>query len=194
MTETARKCSTPAEIVDVWKVADFFGIPELCHQAETAMKRRLDESAIFLGFVPKRRAQKRADRGCENIIVVYDLCGHTVRESRACPVRYARPETVFYLCDPKYTIHRESACDRSRCQIRNQGGPANAPPGQQPAAPDDATRALIEDEIRMLCRALVLAITETPQGSCMQKELIRHMCTTRVALWEGFTVCRFLES
>lgn len=195
MTETARKCSTPAEIVDVWKVADFFGIPELCHQAEIAMVRRLRESGILLNFVPlaERGITKLSGRGCENIIVVYDLCGRLRRESRACPVRNVRPETVFHLCEPEHTIHRDSACRPSCSQIRNRCGPAPPPLGWR-GPPDDGTRALIEDEIRMLCRALVLAIAETPQGLCMQKELIRHMCTTRVSSWESFTVCRFLES
>lgn len=162
------------------------------------MDRRLEESVMFLGFDPERRTLnpwKQSNCGCAKITVVYDLCGHSLQEARACPVRNARPETVFHICEPEYTIHRESACDPSCCEIWNWWEPAAAAaPTGRPARPDDKTRALIEDEIRMLGRALVSAVAETPLGSCMQEVLIRHMCTTRVALWEGFTVCRFLAS
>lgn len=196
VTETERDCATPAKIVELWKVADFFGIPELCYQAEKAMKTRLRvSSAKLLGFNPILKTLTRRDYGCKAITVVYDLCGHSLQDGRACPVRSARPETVFHLCEPECAVHRDSACDPACCQVRPgyQGGPAPAR-RYQTAPPDDETRALVEDEIRALCKALVLAVAETPQGSFMQEELSRHMCKTRVAAWEGFTLCRFLEA
>lgn len=52
---------------------------------------------------------------------------------------------------------------------------------------------MIEDEIRVLCEALLAATIDTPKGSRMQNVLVDHMCHTRVVAWDGYTVCRFLE-
>lgn len=214
-TGTEHICHTPSKIVEVWKAADFFGMRELADRAAEAMDRRLEASARFLRRIPdpcSPAPPRVSDRGCGTIRAVYEVCGHVLREPRACPVAGARPDTVFHLCDPEHTVVRRGrACDPSCRQVRNWGGPSLSRPGgtswapapNRPApnlpapnrpAPDSETRALIEDEIRALCRALAIATAETPKGSHVQRALVRHMCDTRVVAWGGYAVCRFLET
>lgn len=222
-TETKRHCSTPTEIIHLWKAADFFRLHNVADKAKEAMQRRLKESRRFLSFNPDPEGRTReapADTtGCEAATVVYGSCGHSLQERRACAVRSARPVSVFHLCEPGPT-HRDRAC--GPCQVLlgdSVSGPSSAAarsghpgqlsgdqtspdairdgspdPGVQPARPDYKRRALIEDEIRVLCEALAFATAETRRRSWVQGALIHHLCNTRVAAWGGYSACRFLEA
>lgn len=153
------------------------------------------------------------------MLVKYGLCGHLVREDRKCEVRNVQPQTVFHLCEPERISYRDSKYDSCEASAGVFGGSCSSnaslnrkkeldaevhgstsirSPHQEapdrPTPPDDETRAMIEDEIRTLCETLLVATVDTPQGSRVQKALINHMCSTRVAAWGGFTVCRFLDS
>lgn len=208
-TETHRLCSTPTEIIEIWKTADFFGIHELKNEAQKAMGRRIKASREFLRFNPEseRGNLPRPDNNdCSATTVVYDRCGHSVAEARACPVDCVRPISVLYLCEPGAT-HRDRMC--GRCQLRTgdfscssspteQDGGSTSPTIRSPSPvptfrPGFERREMIEDEIRALGEALMFATAETPLGSDMQMMLVNHICNTRVAAWGGFTVCRFLE-
>lgn len=206
-TETRRLCSTPSEIIEIWKTGDFFRIPEVTHAAWEAMHSRIKASCEFLRFnpEPKSKPPRPDNNGCSATTVVYDRCGHSVYERRACPVGSVRPISVFHLCEPGAT-HRDRMC--GLCQLRtgdfsclsdrpqqDQGvtSPTRSPSPVLSARPGFERREMIEDEIWALGKALVFATAETPQGSAMQMTLVNHICNTRVAAWGGFTVCRFLE-
>ncbi|KAK7727579.1 hypothetical protein SLS63_007021 [Diaporthe eres] len=207
--ETQRLCSTPTEIIEIWKTADFFGIHDIAHEAQDAMGRRLKASREFLNFNPDPESNPQPDNACEATTVVYDPCGHSVRERRACAVRCVRPISVFHLCEPGPT-HLDRMC--GPCQLRKGDFSSRRPPTQQPdqpqqdpgtglalyptpapppAHPDPERREMIENEIRVLCEALAFATAEAPR---IKRRLVHHICNTRVAAWGGFTVCRFLEA
>lgn len=192
---------------------------DLIDAAQNALARRLRVSGEFLRFSPGPRRKPRKNTHCQPMVVEYGLCGHFVHEHRACGVRNVQPQTVFHLSEPERTRYREGMCDicqarsgdsagslSSRCvQLDRQerqhadvhgassvrSSSHKAP--DRPTPPDDETWPMIEEEIRTLCEALLVATVDTPQGSRMQKALINHMCSARVAAWGGYTVCRFLD-
>lgn len=202
-------CSTPCEVVQVWKAGDFFGIHDLRWEAEKAMFRRLRASAEFLNFNPKPNTKAREDRHCKAKTVGHHLCSHFTRETRVCPVSARRSEgdAVFHVEEPLRVEWLYNTCDL--CEKRmtgernlddNLSGLRDAadqhsrryePPAESPE-PDDEIRELIMSEIEGLCEALNLVVGGPTKGSSIHEALINHVCNTPVAAWWGFTVCKFL--
>jgi hypothetical protein len=186
----------------MWKAGDFFDIRELVVEAEKALTNRLAGSAEFFDFNPEPKRNRHKNADCKGMSVRYGVCGHFEREYRSCGVRTAHPQTVFHLCEPQGTRYLDGrlcdTCFENKLRpfdiaAERDESPSRHQNPDRPTPPDDESRALIEHEIQALCEALVVATRDTPQGSRMQKALIDHMCNTRVAAWDGFTVCRFLE-
>ncbi|KAG6358354.1 hypothetical protein INS49_014238 [Diaporthe citri] len=208
-------CSTPTDLVELWKAGDFFGIQDLCSEAENAMFRRLEASVEFLEFNPKHKASPPANKDCHTSMVVNELCGHFIRETRVCPVSSSQGNDVFRVCEPDVLDHRPSLCDlcgsvRDLCEIStrydevldnvlNQMRDAadqrsrRYEPRPIPARPKDETRESVQSEIQHLCEALNIALADTPKESRIHTMLLYHMCKTIVEPWGGIEVCRFLE-
>lgn len=214
VTGTEIHCSTPVEIVEIWKIGDFFGIPELVREAQQAMYRRLNASAEFLACKLEVEWPSWGPNGCEFLRDYYERCGHNAIERRTCAVRNVQPDTVFHLYDPNDWNRRVGFCHECHDSLGLPGDWPHKKPYIWGYRADVAisnrsilcishqdllfgclnkeARVSIEDEIRALCEALVLATNETPLGSGIQKSLIDHLCKTRVNAWLGFTACRLL--
>lgn len=213
--ETNCYCSTVADIVELWKAGDFFRIRDLCLEAEKAMSTRLSASAEFLQLKPKPKTRPRADKSCNTITVVNNLCGHFRRETRVCPVSSLQGNDVFRVCEPHVLDHRPGRCDLCEglcysCEklLKNAGvfdtvldqiivaaieRSEEYAPRPPPTRPKDETRESVESEIQDLCEALNIALADTPKGSRIHTQLLDHMCKTTVEPWGGVEVCRFLE-
>lgn len=208
-------CTTPADIVELWKAGNFFGIQDLWKEAEILMLKRLKKSAEFLQFSPKPKTSARADNDCNTITVVHDLCYHFRRETRVCPVSNSQGNDVFRVCEPHVLDRRPGACDlcgelcgpcekllRNAAEYQNvldmlvvaaEERSSRYQPRPMPAPPQDKTRESVESEIQDLCEALNIALADTPKESRIHTMLLDHMCKTRVEPWGGVEVCRFLE-
>lgn len=208
-------CSTAADIVELWKAGDFFGISEIRLEAVKAMSRRLSASTEFLQPNPKPKTSPRANKSCNTITAVHEVCGHFSRESRVCPVSSLQGNDVFRVCEPHVLDHRPSWCDLcggfcASCvklledarlfyavvdqfrQAAEERSRENAP-RPLPTPPKDETRESVESEIQDLCEALNMVLADTPKGSRIHTQLLDHMCETTVESWGGVEVCRFLE-
>lgn len=208
-------CSTAADIVELWKAGNFFGIRVLLEEAENAMFRRMEASVKFFAFNPKPKTSPRAEKCCNTITVVHDLCNHIKRETRVCPVSSSQGIDVFRVCEPHVFDHRPSRCDFcgdfcETCQrlLRNvellndvrdhiidvaDERSRRYEPRPTFTRPEDRTRERVESEIQELCEALNIALAKTPKESRIHTMLLGHMCKTPVEPWGGVELCRFLE-
>lgn len=212
-------CSTAADIVELWKASNVFGIQVLREEAENAMFRRLEASVEFFAFNPKPKTSPRAEKGCNTVTVVhdlvYDLYNHIERETRVCPVSSSQGNEVFRVCEPHVFDHRPNLCDFcgdlcETCQklLRNMALSDDVhnqmidvadehsrryEPRPTSTRPEGRTRELVESEIQELCEALNIALAKTPKESRIHTMLLDHMCKTPVEPWGGVELCRFLE-
>lgn len=119
-------------------------------------------------------------------------------EPRPCVLRNWRLPTVF---GPRQPLQPGGYRYENVCVTCQESSLVNRPRTYQSRAPtldqliptDEETRNMIEEEIRLLCDALVAAIFTASRDSSMRTQLIHHMHNTRVEAWKGFTVCRFLK-
>lgn len=117
-TDTRYEGSTPADIVEIWKAGDYFGILQLCRKAEFLMPRRLIQSAESLNVHSK--PHHNISRGCATIIVANELCGHFILENRVCPVYSSQGNVTFRVREPEIQAIRNSVCVLCEKRMRNE--------------------------------------------------------------------------